>query len=623
VSPRTTRSAVRVGVTAVVLTVAVLSADALTARTTDAAAAESVACTADVRSIGSVQGSGETSRLRGDVVTVAGTVVGDLRDGGFDGLVVQDGGDSDRATSDGVFVSAPDAARLRLGDQVVVRGKVSEDEGLTQLTATTVTDCGPGELPAATALPLPASESAREAREGMLVEPPGSLRVTDVHELGRYGQVMLAAGGPLTAPTEAAEPGRAARAVAERNAARSLVLDDGRATDPDTVAAEAPAYLTAKDPVRVGDTAVLGQPVVLLHTSGDWLLEPADGTAEGTTFTATNPRPAAPPAVGGDLRIADFNVRNYFVDFPSEFGDDVRGATTTAELARQQAKIVSAITALDADVLTLHEIGNSAVLTPETPYRALETLLAAVDAADRDHRWAHVRAHDPSDVITNAIVYRTGVVAPVGRPRLPADLTAFDNGRVPIAQTFRAQGELLTVIANHLKSKSGACGARRDDPGPGGAGSCNGDREAQARALVAFAEDVASDAGDPDVLLTGDFNAFRYEDPVDTVTAAGYTDLGPLLAPGQHSFVFDGGSGSLDRVFASPSMTEKVTGMAVWDVNAAESDAYRFDGWARLYAADPYRSSDHDPTVVGVLTGPPATASIADLLRLLVLAAGR
>src|SRR3954451_2207443 len=272
---------------------------------------------------------------------------------------------------------------------------------------------------------------------------------------------------------------------------------------------------------------------------------------------------------------------------------------------------MAAITALDSDVLTLDEIETSVVLTPETPYRAVETLLAAIRAADPDHEWNYVRAHEDTDVITNAIIYRADRVTPVGDPAVPADLSAFGNARSPIAQTFDADGEVFTVVANHLKSKGSPCGTGSDDPSAGGAGNCNGDRVAQARALVAFAQQRADAAGDPDVVLTGDFNAYRYEDPVDVVTAAGYTDMAPVLAPGQYSYVFDGGSGSLDHVLASPSMAAKLTGLGVWDINAVESFGYEYDGQESLSAPTPYRASDHTPTVVGVDVA--ATAEISDV----------
>ena len=551
--------------------------------------------------IGEVQGDGAATPCGGETVTVEGTVVGDVQDG-FHGFFVQDSADDDPHTSNGIFVYAPGAPDVQLGDLVQVTGDASEFDGLTELENTQVQVNGHGDLPAATALPLPSDDAAREALEGMYVQPPTGLTVTEVYNLDHFGEIELAVGGRLITPTEAAEPGPDAAAVATQNARRSLLLDDGVSA---SLLGQAPPYLTIDDPVRVGDTAVL-EPVVLSYGHGAWRLQPADGTAEGTTFAPTNPRPAAPERVGGDLRIADFNVLNYFVDFPSQFGDDARGATNPAELAQQQAKIVNALTTLDADIITLHEIENSAVLTPETPYRAVETLVAALNKAQGPNTWRFVRAHEASDVITNAIIYRTSAAHPIGDPQKPAEDAVWDNAREPIAQTFRSRGEVFTVIANHLKSKGSSCGNASDDPQQG---NCNGDRLAQAQALVAFAHQVAEAAGDPDVLLMGDFNSYRHEDPVHAIEAAGYTDY---RTEGEYSYVFQGGSGSLDHVFASPTMLPKLTGHTIWDINAVEPFAYEYDAsYPGLYAPYPYRASDHNPTLIGVDTkyGTPASGT--------------
>jgi 5'-nucleotidase len=560
-------------------------------------------CAEGTIAIGDVQGTGTTTPCAGETVTVEGIVVGDLQDGGFDGFFVQDTGDGDAATSDGIFVYAPGGAQVAPGDRVTVTGTAGEGFDVTQLGDVSYVNTS-GSLPAATPLPLPSTDADREALEGMLVEPTEPLTVTELFNLTNFGEVLLSQGGRLINPTEIAEPGAAAKAVAAQNDERSIVLDDGRTTDLSPFGAPLlqPPYLTLDDPVRIGDTAVL-EPVVLHQAFGAYRLQPADGTADGMTFTATNPRPAAPAEVGGDLRIADFNVLNYFVDFPSDFGDDARGAENAEELAQQQAKIVTAITAMDADIIALHEIENSAILTPDTPYRALETLVAALNEAQGPDTWRFVEAHEASDVITNALIYRVSAAQPVGAPMKPAEDAVWDNAREPIAQTFRSRGEVFTVIANHLKSKGSGTGANADQGD--GQGASNPDRIAQAESLVAFAAEVAAAAGDPDVLLTGDFNAYRLEDPIDVITAAGFQEV---FTRGEYSYVFDGTSGSLDHVFASPSMLPKVTGHTIWDINAVESFAYQYDGYDGLFAPYPYRASDHNPTLVGVDTkaGTPA-----------------
>ncbi|SDG30095.1 ExeM/NucH family extracellular endonuclease [Klenkia brasiliensis] len=566
------------------------------------------ACDATAVPIGTVQGSGASTPVAGQQVTVRGTVVADLQAGGFDGFHVQDTGDGDPATSDAVFVYAPGGAPVDLGDVVTVTGTAAEfpaDDPLsvTQLTRATYTDCGTAPLPEPATLPIPSDDATREAFEGMLVTPGTELTVSELFDLTSFGEVLLSSGGRLLSPTQAADPGAPAAAVAADNVLRSITLDDGRSTR--LAGGSVPPYLAPGDPVRIGDTADLG-PVVLSAGFGTWRLQPASGDTSGTTFTPTNPRTAAPAPVGGDLRVADYNVLNYFVTF----GGASRGAANAAELAEQQAKIVAGLQALDADVITLHEIENSAITTPDTPYRAVETLLAALSAAD-GHTWAYAPAHEDSDVITNAIVWRTDVVTPVGAP-LAYTSPAFDNARSPIAQTFATTdgGEVFSVVANHLKSKGSAC-ATGNDTSVGGPGNCNADRTAQATELVAFAQQVAETSGDPDVLLTGDFNSYRYEDPLDVVRGAGYTELGETFAPDEYSYVFDGGSGSLDHAFATPSLAAQATGLTVWETNAVESYAYQYDsGVDPLYAPDPYRASDHNPTVIGFTLDAPATAAV-------------
>jgi 5'-nucleotidase len=572
----------------------------------------SLPCDASATPIGAVQGGTDTSPVAGQTVTVKGTVVGDLQGGGFTGVDIEDGGDGVDGTSDGIFVYGSRLPDLQQGQTVVVRGRVSEFNGLTEVTASALGICGTAPLPTPAELPIPSDDATREAYESMLVTPGPALTVSDVFELDYYGEITLSSGGRLLTPTEAADTGAPAEAVASDNALRSITLDDGSTATLAGPPRQPSPYLTVDDPVRVGDTARL-QPEVLSYAHGLWLLEPADGTWQGTDFAATSPRPEDPPTVNGNLRIADFNVLNYFVDFPSEF-PDARGAKDAAQLQKQQDKIVNAIAALNPDVATLHEIENSAVLNPaDGDYHAVETLIAALDAKQGVSTWSYVKAHEDTDVITNAIIYRTDRVTAVGGPMTPTgdDLAPFGNARTPIAQAFHAGDETFSIVANHLKSKGSGCGAPSDVAATAG-GNCNGDRVDQAKALVHFAGTVQQQSGDQDVLLSGDFNSYRYEDPVDVLTAAGYTDMAPVLAPDQYSYVFDGGSGSLDHTFASPSMKAKLTGMGVWDINAPESFAYEYDGDPNLYAPYVYRASDHNPTLLGVATNVPAAATISD-----------
>jgi len=299
--------------------------------------------------IAQVQGSGAASPIDGRVVETEGVVVGDFQASDeLEGFFVQDPrGDGNEATSEGLFVFDPGGPDVVAGDVVRVRGEVDEFFGLTELTDVDgVVVCDPDAgAPAATPLTLPADDAARERREGMLVTASAPLAATDAYNANRFGEVLLAAGGPLVNPTEVVEPGAAAQALAQDNARRSLLLDDGS----DERFPQPVPYLEPGDPVRRGDT-VSGLTGVLSFAFDRYRVHPTGPVS----FAEANPRPSGPPAVGGDVRVASFNVLNFF----TTLGE--RGADTAAEFRQQQAKIVAAINKLDAGVVALQEIENNA-----------------------------------------------------------------------------------------------------------------------------------------------------------------------------------------------------------------------------------------------------------------------
>lgn len=571
--------------------------------------AQAATCPAPTRTIGAVQGTGDATPLAGQQVTVAGTVVGDTP--GLNGFYLQDRGDRDPRTSDGVFVYAP-SAQVDLGDTVVVTGTAGEFGSQTQVSATSaaVTVCRDGsakDLPRAARLDLPADDAARERLEGMLVAPADRLTVSEVFGLTSYGELTLSADGLLVQPTELARPGtKAAERIAARNAQRSIVLDDARSARTSTTSRP---YLSPTTPVRVGDTARLREPVVLGYGFDAWRLQPADGTADGL-LAGQDTRRDRPDRVGGDVRVGAFNVLNYFLTFS---GPNARGAEDQAGLDRQAGKIVPAIQALGADVVTLMEIEDtdSTGLTRGDADTALADLVRRLNASGGAEHWSYVPMPKElygtdRDVIRNAIVYRDDVVAPVGAPVGLVDETIWDNAREPQAQTFQrtrrpASADRFTVVANHFKSKGSGDSATGDNADSGdGQGAWNGDRVRQAASLARFVDALRRSTGDPDVLVLGDLNSYTQEDPVEELRRNGLTDLGSRFDRGRYSYVFDALSGSLDHALATRELTRKVTGAVHWNVNSVESGAYQYDGDPALYAADAFRSSDHDPVVVGL-----------------------
>ena len=57
--------------------------------------------------------------------------------------------------------------------------------------------------------------------------------------------------------------------------------------------------------------------------------------------------------MGGNLKVASFNVLNYFTTLNS------RGANTAEEFTRQRDKIIAALAAINADIVGLIEIENN------------------------------------------------------------------------------------------------------------------------------------------------------------------------------------------------------------------------------------------------------------------------
>lgn len=645
-----------------------------------------------MKTIAELQGTGASSPYEGDIATTTGVVTAAYPTGGFAGYYLQTagtGGDKTltydtgtglRTGSDAIFVYSPaSVGNVAVGDHVQVKGIVKEFFGLTEIEvadAADQTDLAPGTAPTPITAPWPATDDVRERIEGMLYKPTGMYTVSDTFPTNQYGEVGLAFGAtPLIQPTEVAQPTASAPATSTRwadakadNLARGVVLDDGASTnfllrDDAGVLVNGnltPPYISLTDPVRVGATPTFNTDVIVEFRNGGWNFQPlaqvTDTTPPAQRTTFTNTRTAAPANVGGDLKLASFNVLNYFTTLGTESpscepftdrtgdgvtvdtGCDQRGAWDSADFTRQQDKIVAAINELDADVVGLMEIENSFKLG-ETADEATASLVAALNAAAGSTVWDYVASSaelppaGDMDVITNAIIYQVASVNLLGSSHALGDLSqgneAFGNAREPIAQAFTpdAGGEPFLFVVNHFKSKGSGGPLPGDTDSGDGQGSSNASRVAQATALRDWVPTVL--AGDPalagvveDVFLAGDFNSYTEEDPMHVLYAAGYTDIDQAGGHLEASYVFTGQSGSgevgsLDHVVANESAMARITGVDIWNINSVESLAleYSRDNYhgTSFYADDVYRASDHDPVVVGIRNAAPTTVDLTFL----------
>lgn len=584
-----------------------------------------------------IQGTSSESPLTGQRVTTLGVVTAAYPTGGFNGFYLQTPGtggasDSTPGASDGIFVFGTTA--VEIGQCYSVTATVTEYNGLTELTSATVNaapDCGgdlSGVLPVDLDV-LPSTDAEREALEGMLVQPLGTYTITNNYALHQYGQLGITPGDqPLSQATDVVEPGAAAEAYEAANLAKLITLDDGSSWNylTNSTAKNSPLpYLSQATPLRTGSQVSFDSPVILDYRF-QWNYQPIGQVvgpdAAENPITSENDRPSGPPSVAGEVQLAAFNVLNYFTDLGQDeegcaaYTDrdgtpvstnncQVRGAYTPQALAEQQAKLVSAITMSDADIIALMEVENSAgisYLPGQSRDKSLATLVAALNAAS-DGNWAYVPSPvvtPPSeDVIRTAFLYRTDLVQTLGASLILLD-DAFANARYPLAQKFkvRQSGKPFVAIANHFKSK----GSGADDGT--GQGLSNPSREAQATALSAWANDTFDDDA---VFLVGDFNAYSKETPVQLIEDAGFTNV-EARYEADPTYQYGGRLGSLDHVFANKKALKLVTGAAVWNINSDESVAMQYSrsnyNVTQFVTSEPFAASDHDPVFVGIGTKP-------------------
>ncbi len=579
--------------------------------------AQSSACTllvsvTGVTPIAQIQGPGAASPIVGQTVTTQGVVTKVIDNYGY--FIQDEIGDGNDETSEGIFVYNPAIAPapVVLGNKIRLTGTVVEFNTLTELTGpsgVTLVSSGHSINPVPIAFPE-AVEGGLERYEGMLVQINATLTISQNYFQGRYGEVTLSAGGRMEKATNKFRPGTPeANALIDENARRRITLDDGsNEQNPNPI----PYIIGADQTLRAGDlidglTGVLTYGAVS-SSLNDYKLHPT----AAPVITRNNPRPA-PPAVGGRVKVMSANVLNYFTTFSngntasgqtgqgctlggSTAAANCRGADNLTEFNRQRNKILASLSAANADVVGLMEIQNNGNTAVQNLVDGLNASLGAGTYAV-----APLPPVTGTDAIRVALIYKPASLALVGASLSDADPI---HNRPPLAVGLAAaNGKRFYVVVNHFKSKGcdGASGADLDQGD--GQGCFNDRRVQQAGRLVSFIDGIKAGSGIDDVIIIGDLNAYSKEDPVVALTDAGYVDLIELFNASEYSYVFDGESGSLDHGLASSSLVPAVTGTAHWHINADEPSVIDYNTEFKtqdLYAPTAYRSSDHDPLLIGL-----------------------
>ena len=517
-----------------------------------------------------IQGSGPETPLAGALVTTSGMVTADLASAGLGGFFMQAPGcDSDPATSDALWVSAPrEHGPLAFGVRVTVTGRVVELEGLTTLEAERLrVESGfPGSVEVVTlAIPQDARTAATylEAREGMLVALPRSRVVAATDHAGEAFVMPEATG--VTRVYRGSED---QREIGVSRPGGWLALDHG-------------------------DLA--GGVGILTDTGGGYrVLAPSVLPLELQRLAAAPT--AAAPAESGTISVATYNLTDFFdpIDDPGvdDTGHTPSSAGYAAGLARRASSIARLLGA--PDLLGVQEVEKLEVLedlaaAPELAGASYQALLfegpgpQGIDVgllySSRRLRLRSAEAHQgctdlDSDWAPPCGPNGGGSRLLFARPPLVVRLE-----RVDTAQP-------LTVVVNHFESRQG------DEERSASL------RRAQAEHLARLVREIKLDAPLVPILVLGDLADFEDSQTLGLLTAKNLLiDLHSL--PGgerPYTSVVQGVSQTLDYILVEPGLLPRVARFGVRHINVD----FAHPG----PEGSSHRASDHDPVLLHLRLGP-------------------
>ncbi|MGI3098543.1 ExeM/NucH family extracellular endonuclease [Vibrio diabolicus] len=594
------------------------------------------------------------------VTGVVSAVTTGLTKGFYLQALENDGNDK---TSEGLFIHTDVAdTELKAGDVVCVKGKVQEYYSNTQLSsdANSYVKTGTSNASLVTPLTIKEGETLRDAlerHEGMQVELSSASELFVTRNFSydydsRRNNMMLSHEAPLFKPTQLhAAESDAAVALAKENAANRIYLEsDSKAPNGQipyfpTFAQDLDQNGSSEQHIRLG-SRVEGLHGVVAYSYNEYRLI-ATNEVDSSNFVTSGDdfdvvRKAAPAIADSDLRVASFNVLNYFTSVADSGHDNPtgqnRGATNLDEFLIQQAKIVSAMNKMDADIIGLMEVENNGFGDGSAIQNLVDALNAEIDDVEDHYTYVEIEEQDKyqeeyfgSDAIMVAILYRANAVTPkeaakvivtpeqhiaentITRKEGTESNPAYDKyQRHSLLQTFTVKetGDDLSVVVNHFKSKGSECieewiaGVEDSEP-VDLQGNCNNFRVSAAKVVGEALKDI-----DGDVLVMGDLNAYGKEDPLLTLTdysqekygrdiyTAAYTTIGGgelqvektkiekgyglhnlntlLHGADTFSYTYSGELGNLDHALASSSLAQKVVAIEDWHINSLESNLFEY-----------------------------------------------
>lgn len=286
------------------------------------------------------------------------------------------------------------------------------------------------------------------------------------------------------------------------------------------------------------------------------------------------------------LLVCCMNLEYYLVE---NLGSGSMGPKTREAHQKQRAKVSEALAKINADLYGFVEIelGQSALAE-----------LASDLTKNTGRQFAYIDdGSSAKGTYTKAgYVYCSEVLEPHGGLRYNDE--GVDNRKKTQAFREKATGEVFLYSVNHFKAKvsSGAYGDNVDKGD--GQGAFNGDRVQEAKSVLNHYDSDSYYYGDKDILIMGDLNAYAMEDPITVLREGGMIDLHRAFhADSSYSYVYHGQAGYLDHALCNETLYPHVTGMVAYHINSDESDSYAYD---KSSDQTMFRSSDHDPVLVGL-----------------------
>ena len=272
------------------------------------------------------------------------------------------------------------------------------------------------------------------------------------------------------------------------------------------------------------------------------------------------------------LLVCTSNLENYFM------GNNYH--------ARQRAKVIDALTHIDADLFGFVEIecGDAAVkeivtyLNTNLPHRNYTYVADGTSASGSDTKAAFVYDKKLLKPYGELQVIGTGV----GKAR--KEMQVFEQ---------KSNGERFIYSVNHFKAKG------KPETANDGQGMYNEVRVEEAQAVIDLYKRLVPQLDqDKDILIMGDLNAYAKEDPIRKFLDYGMIDLHRAFhADSSYSYQYNDLAGYLDHAICSSSMYKQVLGATAFHVNSDENDRYTYD---KSSDQTMFRYSDHDPVLVGL-----------------------